>query len=423
MQSDAGRDRELPLAAGGRRTLLCFSHLRWAFVFQRPQHLLTRAAAAWRIIYWEEPVPSEEAAPRLHLRLSAEGVTVAQPHVPQGFDPDAAQRRLLDAMLREEGADEPILWYYTPRALAFSDHLKGSVAVYDCMDELSAFAGADPSLPAREAALLRRAGLVFTGGASLYEAKRRGHPDVHMFQSGVDAAHFRPARDGLADPDDQRRIPHPRVGFYGVLDERLDTALLAAVADLRPGVQFVLIGPTVKIDPASLPARANLHYLGAKDYAALPGYVANWGAAAMPFAINEATRFISPTKTPEFLAAGLPVVSTPVADVVRQWGGRPGVQVAGTPEAFAGCIDRALAFQPASWRPAADAYLASLSWDGIWAAMAALIGRGGALAGPPGAAAGRWPGLRCPRPTPKRTTPKRPPAWPPLDRSAVSPGR
>jgi len=368
-----------------RRTLLCFSHLRWAFVFQRPQHLLTRAAAAMRVVYWEEPVWIEQGTPGLQSRWSPEGVLIVQPHLPWGCDPDAAQRRLLDAMLERGDIADPILWYYTPLALTFSDHLKAAVTVYDCMDELSAFAGADPSLPAREQALLRRAGLVFTGGQSLYEAKRRGHEDVHAFPSGVDAAHFRPARGGLADPEDQARIPHPRVGFYGVLDERLDTDLLAAVAGLRALVQFVLIGPTAKIGPGTLPARPNLHYLGPKPYAALPGYVANWQAAMMPFAINEATRFISPTKTPEFLAAGLPVVSTPIADVVRQYSGCPGVQVAGTPPAFAACIDQALALTPASWRPATDALLAGMSWDGIWAAMAALISR--ALTEPqPGAA-------------------------------------
>ncbi len=386
MQWDGGGGAR-PVAAERRRTLLCFSHLRWAFVFQRPQQLLTRAAAAMRVVYWEEPVWIEHGTPGLQSCLSPEGVLIVQPRLTWGCEPDAAQRGLLDAMLRDPmlrdgGIADPILWYYTPQALAFSDHVKAAVTVYDCMDELSAFAGADPSLPAREQALLRRAGLVFTGGQSLYEAKRCGHPNVHAFPSGVDTAHFRPARGGLADPEDQARIPHPRVGFYGVLDERLDADLLAAVADLRPGVQFVLIGPTAKIDPGALPARANLHYLGLKPYAALPGYVANWQAATMPFAINDATRFISPTKTPEYLAAGLPVVSTPIADVVRQYGGCPGVQIAGTPQAFADCVDRALALPPASWRPATDPLLAGMSWDGIWAAMAALVDRALAAVSP-----------------------------------------
>ncbi len=379
MQLDARRgDRRSLTAREGRQTLLCFSHLRWDFVFQRPQHLLTRAAQTMRVLYWEEPTWTDTASPGLHTRLTVEGVQVLQPNLPYDAEPSMAQRRLLDAMLREVmlqdgGAADPILWYYTPQALEFSDHLPSRLTIYDCMDELAAFDGADPGLPALEQALMRRADLVFTGGQSLYEAKRRSHGSVHLFQSGVDVAHFRPARHGMADPDDQRSISQPRAGFYGVLDERLDQELLAAVADLRPGVQFVLVGPTAKLDPDRLPQRPNLHYLGAKPYAALPAYVANWRAALMPFAINKATQFISPTKTPEYLASGLPVVSTPITDVMRQYGGLPGVRIAGTPQAFAESIDQALASQPTSWQLEADAVLASMSWDGIWAGMAALI--------------------------------------------------
>ncbi len=385
MQLDAGHGERQPRAAREPRpTLLCFSHLRWDFVFQRPQHLLTRAAQTMRVLYWEEPVWTDAASPSLNRRLSAEGVLIIQPNLPYNTDPSATQRQLLDTMLRDQGVAVPILWYYTPQALEFSDHLPSRLTIYDCMDELSAFAGADPGLPERERTLMRRADLVFTGGHSLHEAKRRDHGSVHSFPSGVEVAHFLPARNGLADPADQCGIPHPRMGFYGVLDERLDQALLAAAADLRPNVQFVLVGPTAKLDPKSLPRRPNLHYLGPKPYAALPAYVANWQAALMPFAINEATRFISPTKTPEYLAAGLPVVSTPITDVVRQYGQLPGVLIAGTPEAFVDCTDQALklASQPDSWQPQADAVLAGMSWDGIWAGMATLIDR--ALAGKAG---------------------------------------
>jgi len=368
---------EAPVAEAGCRTLLCFSHLRWDFVFQRPQHLLIRAARTMRVVYWEEPIWTEGAEPSVEARWSVEGILVVQPHVPHGCDPVAGQRTLLDAFIADHGVSGPVLWYYTPQALAFSSHLQAATTIYDCMDELSAFAGADPCMPALEQALLRRADLVLTGGQSLYKAKKRLHGNVHAFQSGVDAAHFLPARGRLADPADQRCIPYPRMGFYGVLDERLDQDLLAAVADLRPGVQFVLVGPTAKLDPDSLPRRANLHYLGAKQYEELPAYVANWQVALMPFAINEATRFISPTKTPEYLAAGLPVVSTPVADVVRQYGALLGVQIAATPQEFAECTDRALvlAEQPQSWRPGVDAVLSGMSWDGIWAGMAALMER------------------------------------------------
>lgn len=377
------RSRE---AGGSQATLLCFSHLRWDFVFQRPQHLLSRAAETMRVIFWEEPLYEGDAAPRLNLRRSDEGVLVAQPCLPDGIEgaeAAAAQRTLLDGMLRDLAVENPMLWYYTPGALAFTAHLSGSPTVYDCMDELSAFAGADPALPALERDLMARAALVFTGGCSLYEAKRGQHPDVHAFPSGVDAAHFAPARGALPDPADQAAIPHPRLGFYGVIDERLDLGLIAAVADLRPDVQLVFVGPTAKIELADLPRRPNLHYLGPKSYAELPAYVANWGAALMPFALNEATRFISPTKTPEYLAAGRPVVSTAITDVVHGYGGLQGVAIADTPEAFAAAADRALALAstPGAWLPAADAILTGMAWDRTWSRMASLIeGKRDALA-------------------------------------------
>jgi UDP-galactopyranose mutase len=357
------------------QTLLCFSHLRWGFVHQRPQHLLTRAAATHRVIFWEEPVTVDDGAPRLEAEQTPEGVTVMRPLLPPGVDHGLAQRALLDAMLAAEAIVDPLLWYYTPQALSFSAHLTGSVTVYDCMDELSAFHGADRSLPLRERALMRRADLVFTGGHSLYAAKRQHHKSVHAFPSGVDIAHFAPARDGLADPADQASLPRPRLGFYGVIDERFDRELLDAVAALRPDWQFVMVGPVVKIDPADLPRRPNIHYLGAKTYAALPAYAGNWDVALMPFARNEATRYISPTKTPEYLAAGLPVVSTPIVDVVHAYGGMPGVFIAETPAEFVAAAAQALelAAAPARWRRAADARLATMGWDGIWSRMLALI--------------------------------------------------
>ena len=355
--------------------LLCFSHLRWDFVFQRPQHLLSRAARSMRVIFWEEPIYTAERVPNLQTINTPQGVIVMQPHLPWGIDETAAiamQRSLLDDMIGEMRVQSPILWYYTPQALAFSGHLTGHPTVYDCMDELSAFAGADPALPARERELMARATLVFTGGYSLYEAKRALHPSVHAFPSGVEVAHFRPARGELPEPADQDAIPHPRIGFYGVLDERLDQNLLAAVADLRPDLQLVMIGPLAKIEADELPRRPNIHYLGPKSYPELPSYVAHWEAAMMPFAINEATRFISPTKTPEYLAAGRPVVATPVTDVIRNWGKSGFVQIAGTPEAFANAIDHVLALPP-GWTDAADARLRDMSWDSIWARMHALL--------------------------------------------------
>ena len=327
-----------------------------------------------RVLFWEEPLHTTSDRASVDRRVSPEGVIILQPRIPHGQDWATAQRPLLDQTMREFRVHDPLMWYYTPHALQFSGHLHGT-AIYDCMDELSAFAGADPALPDLELRLMRRASLVFTGGYSLYEAKRRQHAAVHAFPSGVDVAHFLPARGALPDPSDQQAIPHPRIGFYGVLDERLDSSLLAAVADLRPDTHFVLIGPIAKIDPQELPRRANLHYLGSKRYADLPAYVGNWDAAMMPFALNEATRFISPTKTPEYLAAGRPVVSTPVVDVVRQYGATSGVWVAGTAAEFAAATDAALAQAagPTTWLDQVDQALSEMSWDAIWSRMSSLI--------------------------------------------------
>ena len=365
------------VAADGlvRADLLCFSHLRWDFVYQRPQHLLCRAARTMRVIFWEEPVYTADPVPRLETVLSREGVWVARPHLRWGTEPAQAallQRDLLDGLIAERAISDPVLWYYTPLALAFSAHLSGRPIVYDCMDELSAFAGADPALPARERALMARAGLVFTGGLSLFEAKRRHNPAVHAFPSGVEADHFRPARQLRADPADQAAIASPRIGFFGVLDERLDRALLAEAAARRPDWQFVLVGPMAKLDEAELPRAPNLHYLGPKSYAELPAYIGGWDVAMMPFARNEATRFISPTKTPEYLAAGRPVVTTAIADVVRSWGGTGYVRIADDAAGFMAAAD-ALRRLPAEWTQDADARLAEMSWDRIWARMAALI--------------------------------------------------
>jgi Glycosyl transferases group 1 len=359
--------------------LICFSHLRWNFVYQRPQHLMSRFARSTRVFYFEEPVFGEQPASLETQRLE-NGVTVAVPRLPHGLDEAEqinAQRGLLDRLCRGLGIGRPVLWYYTPMSGPFSEHLDAAAVVYDCMDELSAFRGAPPAMVERERRLLERARVVFTGGRSLYEAKRHQHANVHAFPSSVDVAHFRRARARQAEPPDQAHIPRPRVGHYAVLDERLDTGLVAALAEARPDLQLILVGPVVKIDPAELPRRANIHYLGGKSYDELPAYLAGWDVAFMPFALNESTRFISPTKTPEYLAAGKPVVSTPVTDVVRTYGERGLVRIAAQPAEFAASIDASLAMTGAernAWLSDVDGLLDEMSWDRTWAQMKELIG-------------------------------------------------
>jgi UDP-galactopyranose mutase len=359
--------------------------LRWDFVFQRPQHLMTRFAQRMPVIYWEEAeVADDGAAPALRVRAGGEGITVVTPQLPASLPADARNdtlRALLDEFLGERPAPR-VRWYYTPMMLAFSRHVAADCTVYDCMDELANFRFAPPELIGLERDLLAAADVVFTGGYSLYEAKQDLHANIHPFPSSVDRAHFATARTGLRDPADQQALPRPRFGFYGVVDERMDLALLAAVADARPDWSIVIVGPVVKIDPADLPQRPNIFYLGGKSYGELPAYVGGWDVALMPFAINESTRFISPTKTPEYLAAGRPVVSTPIVDVIRHYGTIEAVRVAGTPEAFIAECDAALALarDPAgAWRSEVDAALAELSWDNVFTQMRSLIDK--AIAG------------------------------------------
>ena len=369
------------LASGGvgdGGLMLCFSHLRWDFVFQRPQHLMSRFARQMPTVYWEEPHYGADQ-PRLDVRTCEQtGVVVASPALPWGLDPHVqceTLKALLDDFLATRQFGRIIRWYYTPMMLPFSGHVEAECVVYDCMDELANFAGAPPELLPLEERLLQQADLCFTGGYSLYEAKRDRHAGAHPFPSSVDVAHFAAARRPGTEPADQAGLPHPRFGFYGVVDERMDLTLLATLAEARPDWSIVVVGPVVKIDEAALPRRANLHYLGGKSYAELPDYLRGWDVALMPFAINEATRFISPTKTPEYLAGGLPVVSTPITDVIRHYGNIEAVRIAATPDAFIQACEEALALArtDGAWRQEVADALSDLSWDRTFAQMNALI--------------------------------------------------
>ena len=375
-----------PLHAASRAeitppTLLCLSHLRWDFVYQRPQHLMSRFAREQPVVYFEEPVDSPNDDDFLHVREDRSGVRILVPHLAAGRHMAAredAQRKLLDRYLADEGVERLMLWYYTPMALAFTRHLDRELTVYDCMDELSAFRFAPPELLDRESALLDEADLVFTGGRSLYEAKRDRHPRVHAFPSSVDVPHFGTARGVQEEPEDQRGIPHPRLGFFGVIDERFDVPLIEALATAHPEWQIVLIGPVVKIDPATLPQRPNLHYLGPKRYEELPKYLGGWDVAIMPFALNESTRFISPTKTPEFLAGGIPVVSTAVRDVVLTYGDSGVVHIGKDAASFAAGVEKALQQRRdrLTLLELADRAVGQMSWDDTWNRMNEEMRRG-----------------------------------------------
>ncbi len=357
--------------------LICFSHLRWDFVYQRPQHLISRFTPQHRVFFVEEPIFDSET-PRLDVSVRPSNLHVVAAHLPSG-QTEAEQgrmyRTLLNTFMQENAITRYVLWYYTPMMVSWTDTLMPQAVVFDVMDELSAFAGADPEILGREQTLLEKSDLVFTGGRSLYDGKKDRHPQVSLFASSVDVAHFAKARQSLPEPADQKGIPHPRFGFYGVLDERVDWDLLAAVADLKPEWQWIMVGPrSGKISEDTLPVRPNIHFLGGKDYGDLPVYLAGWDVAIMPFAINDATRFISPTKTPEYLAGGKPVVSTPVLDVIRQYGNAGLAYTAATPEEFVAACEAALHENPAERVARVDPVLAEMSWDKIWGKMHDLIG-------------------------------------------------
>lgn len=361
--------------------IVVFSHLRWDFVYQRPQHLLSRLAENHRVIFVEEPVFDDGGELRMECSTPEKNVTVCRPHSPRrghGFSDEQLPyvRNLLRKLVRQEKLENYIVWFYTPMAMPLADNLQPRAIVYDCMDELSAFLNAPRQLLDREAELLKLADVVFTGGPSLYRAKKNRHSNVHCFPSSVDAKHFGAARNPELDAPRQAHLARPRLGFFGVIDERLDLLLLDKLALAHPEWQVCMVGPVVKIDPATLPRRPNIHYFGQQSYASLPGFLAGWDVCLLPFARNDSTRFISPTKTLEYMAAEKPIVSTPITDVAEPYGDI--AYFGDSPEAFIGACERAFSAGDAE-RSARTAkmqqVLSRTSWDATAAAIQDLIGK------------------------------------------------
>jgi UDP-galactopyranose mutase len=358
--------------------LICFSHVRWDFVYQRPQHLMTRFAKQFTVFFIEEPV---FGASENHLELSTptENLFVVTPNIQDGLIEEqlnAIQKELISKLIADKKIEKYFSWYYTPMMLSISDHLSPVIVVYDCMDELSAGMFAPHNLKDKENQLFAKADLVFTGGYSLYESKKHRHPDVHPFPSSIDTEHYFKARLHSIDPSDQASIPHPRIGYFGVIDERIDTQLLEGVARRKPEWHLVMVGPVSRISPDSLPKLPNIHYLGMKSYNELPSYISGWDIAMMPFAHNESTRYMSPTKTPEYLAAGKPVISTPIIDVLRQYGRSGLVNIAGTPEEFVRVASLELENTDRDeWMQQVNEFLSQNSWDKTWQRMTYLLTR------------------------------------------------
>jgi len=358
--------------------LVAFSHLRWGFVWQRPQHLLTRFAREMPVVVVEEPEYHLQSA---DVRVRQDhGVTVVTPLLPWtdeqygfGNHVNGQISRLVEPFIRL-GAD-PILWYYTPMALgAEPATIRPRLTIYDAMDDLASFRAAPPELRRREARLLSTVDLVFTGGPTLYRQRRDMHPSVHCFPSGVEAAHF--ASTSVSSHEELARQRRPILGYYGVIDERLDLDLLAEIADRRPDWTIALIGPVAKIDESTIPKRDNIVRFGQQAYDDLPAFLACFDVALMPFARNEATRAISPTKTLEYLAGGKPVVSTPITDVIALYG--DAVEIAATGEEFVAAAESVLnrtSDADRQWRTRAARLVAAHDWDCIADSMLAVMSR------------------------------------------------
>jgi UDP-galactopyranose mutase len=359
------------------KDLICFSDIRWDFLWQRPHHLMSRFAKSYRIYFVEAPVFHADYD-QLVIRVTDERITLLAPHLQNESDrPDTnlRQQELLKRFFHDENISLDVFWYYSPTALKFTRLFQPKLIVYDCMEGTHASSGAssvDEKNIERE--LLEKADILFTAGQSLFEWKKKLHPNTFLFPGSVDKNHFAKARHVTFDPPDQDSIPHPRLGFYGIIDDRFNFELLEHVARLRHAWQFVIIGPVTGIDPHLLPHCPNIHYLGLKHYRELPSYIAGWDIALIPFAHNEITRFISPTKTAEYLAAGKPVISTPIIDIIRSYGNKGLVRIAGTPDEFIRVCDEELQIKDREeWLDHVDAFLSNASWDHTCQEMMQII--------------------------------------------------
>ncbi len=353
--------------------LICFCHIRWNFVYQRPQHLMERFAKHNRVFFIEEPVFEQSGKPFMEVNKDGQNLWIIKPHLIHGYSPDEnvfQQKILLSSFYDEYVIKNYTHWYYTPMALIISNHLQPEMIIYDCMDELSNFNFAPPELKQREKELFRVADLVFIGGHNLYKAKKNAHNNIFPFPSSIDKSHFEKARSIRKEPADQVNLSHPIFGFYGVVDERFDIDILREVATRKPQWSFVIIGPVIKIDPATLPQLGNIHYLGARNYEVLPYYLSGWDIAMIPFLLNDSTKYISPTKTPEYLAAGVPVISSSIVDVVNPYAVNNLIHIADDADAFIDKAEKELAVtDKKSWIDRVDFFLKENSWDQTWREM------------------------------------------------------
>ncbi len=349
--------------------LVVFSHLRWTFVWQRPQHLISRLARNRRTWFIEEPLATDVSEPILrtedHGHVRRVWLEVPGPERHLDFGDPAAVSYAHEVMTLVGDAPARVTWLYTPMAFELARVLDPAVLVYDVMDDLASFRAAPAALRLRHRQALEAATLVFAGGRSLHWAVTAQRPDAQLFPSGVEPEHY------ASGPRERSEADRPVAGYMGVIDERIDLGLLAKLAAALPDWEIRMVGPVVKVEPEALPSAANITYLGAQPYERLPDVLAGFDVALMPFALNEATRSISPTKTLEYFAAGLPVVSTRVSDVVTEYGHI--VSLADDGRSFATACRRERRRDPEERRRRVDPLLRLQHWNAIASRMESLV--------------------------------------------------
>jgi glycosyltransferase involved in cell wall biosynthesis len=333
-----------------------FSHLRWNFVYQRPQHILSRLAKSYNILFVEEPFqPNSENENTSSIHQVLPNLSVFNTHA---YNIDATLN-----LLKEKLGNQTIkiAWFYSPAFVNALNIFSFDKVVFDCMDELTLFKNAPQSLIEQEKKLLSKSDIVFTGGKSLYSSKKEHHHNVYCFPSSVDRRHFEKAQNGIRVPEEMDSFTGIVVGYYGVVDERIDYDLLEKTAQMNPTVDFVLIGPFAKVNPENLPSLPNIHFLGMRNYEELPNYLKRFDIAMMPFAMNDATKFISPTKTLEYMAGGKSIISTPVYDVVRDYDKH--IEIVENAEQFTAAINKLICQHKVSQYLKYQEILDRTSWD------------------------------------------------------------
>jgi glycosyltransferase involved in cell wall biosynthesis len=352
--------------------LVCFSYLRWDFMYQRPQHLMTRFAKIFRVIYVEPAITAPDNSP-FEINHPSQNIITVTPHLPAGLSEEAAlllQQERLSRIFNDLNIQRYLFWFYTPEVLPFTQSYSPLLKVYDCVTEFSAGKSAPEQARQQEEQLLQQVDFVFTAGHSLFESKRINNQNTYCFAGSVDIDHFYSARYYTPDPEDQAHISHPRFGFAGIIDDRIDFQLLSAIALRKPDWNFVMLGPVIGISESDLPNLPNIHFIGRKGYEELVTYISGWDVAMLPFAHNDATRYMNPLQTPEFLAAGKPVIAAPVNDIIRTYGHRGLVQIAGTAEEFVRVGEIHLSTRDKTeWQEAVIDFLSLNSWDKTWQRM------------------------------------------------------